>query len=80
MLMHPKPEDDENVSMPKSSSPNHVEGEVPVENLIQLDTYVFSSLSLIYSLESQLNFFQLILFVKFRKIVHKENKSVDVCC
>ncbi|CAG7723641.1 unnamed protein product [Allacma fusca] len=38
VLMHPKPEDDEPVSMPKSSSPNHVEGEVPVENLIQLDT------------------------------------------
>jgi len=37
--MHPKPEDEEEI-IPKSASPNHVEGtgEVPVENLIQLDT------------------------------------------
>lgn len=38
ILMHPKPEEEE--ILPKSASPNHVtEGnEVPVENLIQLDT------------------------------------------
>jgi len=40
--MHPKPEEDEPLlPLPKSSSPNHLEaGEVPTENLIQLDTYV----------------------------------------
>jgi len=42
VLMHPKPEEDEPLlPLPKSSSPNHLEaGEVPTENLIQLDTYV----------------------------------------
>jgi hypothetical protein len=38
VLMHPKPEEEPEV-IPKSASPNLVEGqEVPVENLIQLDT------------------------------------------
>jgi hypothetical protein len=39
--MHPKPEDDEPPLL-KSNSPNHQEGaedgDVPVDNLIQLDT------------------------------------------
>jgi beta-arrestin len=39
VLMHPKPEDDE-PPLGKSSSPNQLgeDGDVPVDNLIQLDT------------------------------------------
>lgn len=39
VLMHPKPEEEELPPLPKSPSQNHLEGgEVPTENLIQLDT------------------------------------------
>ncbi|ODN02937.1 Beta-arrestin-1 [Orchesella cincta] len=39
VLMHPKPEEEELPPLPKSPSQNHLDGgDVPTENLIQLDT------------------------------------------